>query len=321
MRMGAIDTEAKAYLSSPDKVADAFNYWMYGGRDVIKPEELKPLDTTAVALPYGNDAKQPLQKIRDVLKLYTAMTDDEACYLVLGMEIQASINYAMPVRNMLYDAMGYAQQVSTLAAKNKTEGIQLTGGEYLTGLRKEDRLMPIITLVISLSTEDWDGPMSIHEMLSVKNKTVLSYVQDYKLNLLAPARIAEEDFAKFRTELGTVMQFIKHRNDSTIDWMKGNERFTSMDRTTASLIKTVTGANISFDEKGDVVNMWTAWENGINQAKEDGISQGKVASALRVAEKFNLSTEEAMDAVGISKSEWDVYAPTIQQNMGKGTMQ
>ena len=54
MRMGAIDTEAKAYLSSPDKVADVFNYWVYGGRDVIKPKELKPLDTTAIALPYGN---------------------------------------------------------------------------------------------------------------------------------------------------------------------------------------------------------------------------------------------------------------------------
>ena len=199
--MGAIDTEAKAYLSSPDKVADAFNYWMYGGKYIIKPEELKPLDTTAVALPYGNDAKQPVQKIRNVLKLYTAMTDNETCYLILGMEIQSAINYAMPVRNMLYDAMGYAQQVSRLTAKNKAAGVRLTGSEYLTGLSKNDILMPIITLVISLSTEDWDGPMSIHEMLSVKNKSVLSYVQDYKLNLLAPARIDDADFAKFRTEL------------------------------------------------------------------------------------------------------------------------
>ena len=83
MRVGAIDTEAKAYLSSPDKVADAFNYWVYGGRDVIKPEGLTPLDTTAIVLPYGNDAKKPIQKIRDVLKLYTAMRDSQAYYLIL----------------------------------------------------------------------------------------------------------------------------------------------------------------------------------------------------------------------------------------------
>ena len=26
------------------------------------------MDTTAIALPYGNDAKKPIQKIRDVLR-------------------------------------------------------------------------------------------------------------------------------------------------------------------------------------------------------------------------------------------------------------
>ena len=69
---------------------------MYGGREVIQPKELKPLDTTAIAFPYGNDAKKPIQKIRDVLKLYTAMTDNKVCYLILGMEIQAATHYAMP---------------------------------------------------------------------------------------------------------------------------------------------------------------------------------------------------------------------------------
>ena len=97
MRMGAID-EAKAYLSSPDKVADAFNYWVYGGRDIIKAEALEPMDTTAIALPYGNNAKKPIQKIRDVLKLYTAMRDEQAYYLMLGIEIQAETHYALPVR-------------------------------------------------------------------------------------------------------------------------------------------------------------------------------------------------------------------------------
>lgn len=110
--MGAIDTEAKAYLSSPDKVADAFNYWVYGGRNIIKSAELTPLDTTAIALPYANDAKKPIQKIRDVLKLYTAMRDNQAYYLMLGIEIQSDVHYGMPVRNMLYDAMSYAQQIS-----------------------------------------------------------------------------------------------------------------------------------------------------------------------------------------------------------------
>ena len=283
------------------------------------------MDTTAIALPYGNDAKKPIQKIRDVLKLYTAMRDNQAYYLMLGIEIQAETHYALPVRNMLYDAMSYAQQVADIAAEHRKNNDKMTSEEFLSGLKKEYRLLPVITLVISLSTEAWDGPYSLHEMLAVENRELLTFVPDYRLNLLAPDQIEDEDFGKFRTELGMVFECIKHKQDSNMDWMEGKEQFRQVNRNTASLIKTVTGFDISLDGEGDVVDMINAWTNGLEQARKDsfnqGISQGKVTSALRVAEKFNLSTEEAMDAVGISKSEWDVYAPTIQQNMGKGTMQ
>ena len=223
---------------------------------------------------------------------------------------------------MLYDAIGYAQQVSDLVAKHKADGIKLTGGEYLTGLRKEDRLMPIITLVISLSTEDWDGPLSIHEMLAVENREILAYVQDYKLNLLSPAKIAEEDFGKFRTELGTVMQFVKHRNDKDVSWMEGNKRFEQMDWDTASFIKTVTGANIQI-EKEESVNMWAAWENGINQARNDGYSDGRndgVAEGMDLATVSNIrnlmetsgwNAKQTMDALKITANEQEKYAKQI----------
>ena len=107
----------------------------------------------------------------------------------------------------------------------------------------------------------------------MEDKRLLKFVPDYKLNLLTPAQISDEDFAKFRTGLGAVMQFAKHRNDKDVSWMEGNKRFEQMDWDTASLIKTVTGANIQI-EKGESVNMWAAWENGINQARNDGEQQG-----------------------------------------------
>ena len=102
--MGRIDTETKAFMSDPSRFADAFNYLIYDGQQVIKPEDLKPLDTTEIAIPYGNNARVPEQKYRDVLKLLTAMRDHEAIYAVLGVENQANVHYAMPVKNMQYDA-------------------------------------------------------------------------------------------------------------------------------------------------------------------------------------------------------------------------
>ena len=321
MRMGAIDTEAKAYLSSPDKVADAFNYWVYGGRDVIKAEALEPMDTTAIALPYGNDAKKPIQKIRDVLKLYTAMKDEQAYYIMLGIEIQAETHYALPVRNMLYDAMSYAQQVSDIAAEHRKNKDKMTSGEFLSGLKRGDRLMPVITLVISLSTESWDGPLTLHEMLTVENKELLAFVPDYRLNLLSPDKI--EDFGKFRTELGVLFECIKHKQDDNMGWMEGKEYFRHVNRNTASLIKTVTGFNISLDEEGDVVDMMNAWENGINQARNDGFIAGQadgeskgwdsamVSNIKNLMETSGWDAQQTMDALKIPANEQEKYAKQL----------
>ncbi len=317
--MGAIDIEAKAYMSDKTRFADAFNFSIYDGDYVIKPDDLNPMDTTAITLPYGVNAKAAIQKYRDLLKLYAAMQDEQAIYLILGLELQTHIHYAMPVRGMLYDALNYSQQVTEAAASYRKSNTSQSNEEFLSGFRKGDRLMPVITLTLCLSAEPWDAPTSIHEMLSVTDERLLKFVPDYKLNLLTPAQIAEEDFGKFRTGLGAVMQFAKHRNDQDVNWMAGNKRFEEMDRETADLIKTVTGADIRFDEKGEVVNMWAAWENGINQAKMDGRSEGRnegreeatLCNIRNLMETSGWSARQTMDAMKIPANEQERYAKQI----------
>ena len=39
--MGVIDAEGKTYLSNNKYFADAFNFLVYGGKEVIKPEKLR----------------------------------------------------------------------------------------------------------------------------------------------------------------------------------------------------------------------------------------------------------------------------------------
>ena len=317
--MGAIDIEAKAYMSDKTRFADAFNFSIYDGDYVIQPDDLSPMDTTAITLPYGVSAKAAMQKYRDLLKLYAAMQDEQAIYLVLGLELQTHIHYAMPVRGMLYDALNYSQQVTEAAASYRKSNTSQSNEEFLSGFRKGDRLMPVITLTLCLSAEPWDAPTSIHEMLSVTDERLLKFVPDYKLNLLTPAQIAEEDFAKFRTGLGAVMQFAKHRNDQDLNWMVGNKRFEEMDRETANLIKTVTGTDIRFDEKGEVVNMWAAWENGINQAKMDGRREGKnegreeatLCNIRNLMETSGWSARQTMDAMKIPVNEQEKYEKQI----------
>ena len=109
--MGKVDIATKQYMSHRDVIADAFNFYIYDGRQVIKPEKLQKIDTTEVLLPYGNDADIAIQKLRDNLMLWSMAMDDEAVYVVLGIENQDKVHYAMAVKNMLYDALQYAKQV------------------------------------------------------------------------------------------------------------------------------------------------------------------------------------------------------------------
>lgn len=132
------------------------------------------LKANVLALPFGlrENEKSPsndlVQKYRDILKSAVVMQEDEAAYILLGIENQTDIHYAMPVRNMIYDALQYGKQVADTAAnhrKNNKSFRKCTSGEYLSGFYKEDVLKPVVTLVIHFGADEWDAPLSLYEMM------------------------------------------------------------------------------------------------------------------------------------------------------------
>ena len=282
--MGKIDIATKQYMSHRDIIADAFNFYIYDGRQVIKPEELQKIDTAEIALPYGNDADVAVQKLRDNLMLWSMAKDDEAVYVVLGIENQDKIHYAIAVKNMLYDSLQYAKQVeeakSSYRNKNKGAAIKLSSEEFLSGFRKEDKLMPVVTLVIYFGDKSWDGAKSVHDMFCVNDEQILKYVPDYKINLIEPIKVSDSEYEKFKTDLGSVLQFIKHQSDDDGRWIKGKRRFQNVEKEAVELINMITGANIAGNEKDEVVDVCRAWENSLKNAKDEGQREGRIAGQI-----------------------------------------
>ena len=172
------------------------------------------MDTTALAVPYGDsDNAEPVQKFRDVLKYVTAMTDDKAAYLVLGIENQQNVHLAMPVRNMLYDALEYSRQVSEAASRHKREKEHGSQEEFLSGFHRSDKLIPVITLVVYFSSNKWDGPRSLFDMMELKDDNITALVNDYKIHLLVPAEMSDDEFDKLKSELGRIMKYIQCSTD------------------------------------------------------------------------------------------------------------
>ena len=287
--MSAVDVQTNSYMSDNAHFADAFNYFIYGGRQVIRPENLREMDRTALALPFGKDGEdsEEVQKFRDVLKSAEIKSDDEATYLLLGIENQSHIHYAMPVRNMLYDAIAYSQQVELLGKKHKADRDYGNQEEFLSGLHREDRLHPVITLVIFWAPGKWDGPQSIHELLDTQNPELLKLVPDYRMNLLIPDSI--EDFEKFRTELAEVLEFVKYSKDREKLNQAINETpgFQNLGRRSVDLINAVTDADIEIPEGKEAVNMCTA----IQEMKEESRAQGQ-AQLIQQAVKSGSSIEQ-----------------------------
>ena len=111
--MGTKDSKAKEYLSDNTRFSEICNYVLFDGEKVIKPENLKECDTTEVLSVFGIDKKQIVkQKWRDLLKGVSVKYTESVYIVLMGIEAQADVHYAMPVKTMIYDAMNYGEQVN-----------------------------------------------------------------------------------------------------------------------------------------------------------------------------------------------------------------
>ena len=70
--LGEKDTAAKLYFAKPHFFADAFNFFIFGGDKVIKPEELSAMNSTEAVMIFGKKKNTPVQQHRDLLKLWNA---------------------------------------------------------------------------------------------------------------------------------------------------------------------------------------------------------------------------------------------------------
>ena len=77
-------------------------------------------------------------RVRDVVKK-TAFGVE---FVVLGIESQQKIHYAMPLRTMLYDGMGYLKEYREITQTMKKEKGKWTEEEFLSTVVPEDVRAP-----------------------------------------------------------------------------------------------------------------------------------------------------------------------------------
>ena len=318
--MGTADIVTKEYMRENTVFADAFNYLIYNGKKVIDPAKLKEIDPTEIALPFddeeiagkekdGEDKKRKVQgttewsslknepvrkktagrsgkktdavqRYRDLLKSAVVKQDERTSYVLLGVENQTDVHYAMPVRNAIYDALQYGRQVADIAAEHRRNKKDFSGknnGEYLSGYLKEDHIRPVITLVIHFGAEEWDGPLSLHEMMSTRDMELLSFVENYRIHLIDLAKLTEGQLNQFSTSLKEVMGYIKYsKNKEQLLKFLQTDSHRSIEMNAVRVIKTITNTPIKVSEEEEEIEMCKAIEDLIAESEARGRAEGEV---------------------------------------------
>ncbi len=248
--MGSVDTATKAMMRKNEFFADAVNLAVFGGRPVVHPEDLRELDTAEIAIPAGtakyNDKKDFLQKFRDVLKEAVIKTDDRVTYVLIGVENQKSIHYAMPVKifcTMLHNTAGRLKPAAQEHRKKKDWNANRRNQEFLSGFSQRRQVDSCCHNCHILWQEKWDAPLSLRDMYDMPPE-VLALTPDYKYVLIEPETMNTEELEKAYSDLQQVLKFINVSSDkkAMADLVSTDERFRSLDRDAAITIRETAGA-------------------------------------------------------------------------------
>ena len=113
------------YWSDREHFADLYNAVLFGGEQVLSPEDLDERDSNVSGLfknvSQGKKFVQSVKLERDVVKIAKYSKKYGAEFAVLGIENQDKIHYAMPLRVMEYDTRSYKKHYREYARKNKRE--------------------------------------------------------------------------------------------------------------------------------------------------------------------------------------------------------
>lgn len=313
--MGKADVAVNRWLEDNERFASLCNGVVFGGQQVIKPEELENLDReTDILLADKGGKTKGMERRRDIIKRWKKGAD----LAILACESQDKIHYAMPVRCMLYDGVTYTDQIRELRrryGKNRKEkeSQSLTAEEYLSGFRKDDVIYPVITLVFYYNEKKWDGAEDLYGMFAddgdreIKD-ALRKCIPNYRMNLIDAGHMEEAYLKKFSEDLQQVLGMLKYRKQKRElqKYIQKNEAyFSSVDVETYQALCSFLNMEKGLKEvealqKEEKINMCQAMEEWYQDAVEEGITLAKTIFRLSAQGR---SEQEIAEETGISPGE------------------
>lgn len=277
--MGSKNIYINDYLSDNERFADLINGFLFRGKQWVKKEDLSETDTT-IRKVEEETGKNPEEMFRDQLKCWNY----NGKIYILGVEAEQNVHYGIPVRIMNYDAGQYNCEYKK-RKRNHRHKKDLTSKEYIAGLGTEERLYPVLSMVLYLGDKTWDACSCLSELCDLRDESselqddIMSVYNDYKVHILDVNTWKESE--GFRTDLREVLGFLYYRKDATElqKFVREHERFRHLRADAYRVIAELANISELEIEREDLeakeeINMCEAVEKWLSDAKEEGIQEG-----------------------------------------------
>lgn len=238
---------------------------------------------------------------------------------IIGLEIQEKIHLAMPLRTLVYDALGYVKEYNEIKSRNEKEGYNGRGHtEFLSKLKPSDKFHPIVTIVFYYGEEYWNGPKCLKDMMVDMPDKLADKFNDYQINLV---QIRDAGKYNFNNEdVKFLFDFVADiYNDGDFDKILTEYEGKDVSVDLIELIGKITGTKelmtISDNvRKGKVTNMemCSAMKKFQEDAMQKGKAEGRINSIRTLMKKLNQTAEEAMDMLDIEEKDREMYRKLLE---------
>ncbi len=189
--MGKQDDYQSQFFENKNRFADLYNGCLFGGKDIMKAEDLEEADSVIVS---SSENSTTIKVIADKIRKWKGYHVS-----ILILESQSYIDYQMVLRSMKDDLANYEKQRKQAYQDLLDSGLKPSNYELLSKAPKDLKLVPCITLILYLGTDEpWDAKTELYQLLDI-DEELKPYVSNYKLNLFDFHN--HEDFSVFKTDI------------------------------------------------------------------------------------------------------------------------
>ncbi len=237
----------KDFFKDTSRFADLMNAILYGGQDVIKPDELQVMDSNEIFV--GKYISK--ERRRDVIMMWKGKESQA----ILALEAQNQVDFTMVSRTLLYDALTYNMQDK----------------------KSKNHMLPYVMSIVLFHGEGkWTAKTSLLERVNIP-EGIKQESNDWKMNVID---IKDLDYHLLKNE-------DNHNVVKAVGkiWRKEEEDFKGMEvsKTAARVIAILTERyDILEQVRGDegTVAMWSFWkdieDSGFQKGEECGMKKGKL---------------------------------------------